>query len=506
MADKPEDSEAANAGGELQRPETGAPPEVDAEIVEDGYRKPGPDSSSVKPESEEAVVAGPPPSEGVPPEPSSSARGPFALTPGIMLLIVLGLVLVMGFAIWRLAGDGAPSPSSTAVPGEPAETSSPSPLPDPIAPADTDEAAAPSASDPAQRSASDPSKIANAGVAAVKEAAADIDPAEASESLRTLPPAPAAGGNEALQNAAKNAAKTLSGSDTGDAIDLGATTPDGDELAEELPPDAGAYPSSPSSAAPVETPGTAPPDQEASSQAAGKVANDLTDLKSALAAAQALNAQQADEIAAMRDSFQQALVERDREAGSAIASLNARLDKIQSENAATPRGREAAASLALVALQRVLDSGAPYQDELDVLSRLAPGRPELDRLRAHAEPGAPTLLALKADFPAAARAARAASNRARAKGPFADFLARLETLISIRPAAPLAGDGAAAVISRAEDRLDKDMLAAAVTELEALPAPASGAFDQWLADARARLAADQAITELNAALLADFVE
>ncbi|MEQ8934700.1 MAG: hypothetical protein RIE56_02780, partial [Amphiplicatus sp.] len=320
-------------------------------------------------------------------------------------------------------------------------------------------------------------------------------------------PAPTMGGNDALQNAAKNAAKVLSGGDTGDAIDLGdAGAPDRGQEIQAPAPDAEANSSHSIDPAPAETVGETPADHEASLPGAEKIANDLTEMKAALTVAQTLNAQQADEIAAVRDSLQQALVERDREADAAIASLSARLDKIQTDAAATPRGREAAASLALVALQRVIDSGAPYQAELNVLSGLVSDRPALEALRVRAETGAPTLLALKADFPAAARAARAAASRAVSKGPFADFLARLETLISIRPAAPIAGDGAAAIVSRAEDRLDKDMLAAAVTELEALPPPASDAFSQWLADARARLAADQAVMDLNAALLSEFVK
>ncbi|MEQ8176736.1 MAG: hypothetical protein RIC52_07450 [Amphiplicatus sp.] len=502
MVDKPEDSETQISGGGQPKPEkAGTPPEVDAEIVEDGYRQPESDNLSAKPEPEETSAGAPPPKD-LPPTPSSALRGPFGLSPGVMLLIVLVAVLVVGFAIWRLASGAASTQ-------QPAAVTSALPESDTRPSEEPGEASAFSESVPASaRPAPDPGKIANTGAATAKEAATGIEPSESSDASGGLPlaPAAAAGGNETLQNAAKKAAKTLSGPDTGDAIDLGDTeAPASGEEIEAPAPDAEAHLSSSDDPASSETPAEAS-DQGAALPGADKIANDLTEMKAALAAAQILNAQQADEIAAMRDGFQQALAERDRNSGAAIASLSARLDKIQPDVAATPRGREAAASLALVALQRVIDSGAPYQAELDVLSGLAPGRPALEALRARAETGAPTLLALKADFPAAARAARAAANRAKSKGPVADFFARLETLISIRPAAPIAGGSATAIISRAEDRLDKDMLAAAVTELEALPAPSSDAFSQWLADARARLAADQAIADMNAALLADFVE
>lgn len=502
MADTPEEPAAGPQESDQQKKPAG-PPEVDAEIVEDGYRQPQattptPTSSSeTKKDSEEAA-------DKVPPKavPRFSLKGPFGLSPGVMLLVVLVIVLVIGFAIWRLAGAPAKTETpveSTSSASAPAETAPPSPAPasqSPTAPASSE----PSAS-ALQPEAPGPDKIANTGASVAKGAAAGLDPAVTSPSSRGLPsaPPPSAGGNEALQSAAKNAAKMLSGADTGDAIDLGAPAPAEEHAAEAADIAPAPEPSEENEAAYTSEP-------PASLPASEKIANELDEVKSALAEARLRNAQQADEIAAMRDSFQQALLERDRQAGAAIANLSERLDKIQSESQSAPRGREAAASLALVALQRVLDSGAPYQKELDVLARLAPDRPALERLRARAETGAPTLLALKADFPAAARAARAAAARANAKGPFAAFLARLEALVSIRPAIPVAGSNTVAIISRAEDRLDKDMLEASIVELESLQPPAADAFNAWVADARARLAANQAITDLNAALLADFTE
>ena len=307
MVDKPEDSETQISGGEQLKPEkAGTPPEVDAEIVEDGYRQPESENSSAKSEPEETSAGAPPPKD-LPPTPSSALRGPFGLSPGVMLLIVLVAVLVVGFAIWRLAGGGASTQQPAATTGAPSDAA-----PDAVTPAalpegdsspseEAGETLVLSGSFPASaRPAPAPGKIANTGAATAKEAAAGIGPSESSDASRGLPlaPAPATGGNETLQNAAKKAAKALAGPDTGDAIDLGDTeAPAGGEEIETPAPDTEAYP--PPSADPAfsETPGEAS-DQEASLPGAEKLANDLTEMKAALAAAQTLNAQQADEIAA----------------------------------------------------------------------------------------------------------------------------------------------------------------------------------------------------------------
>ena len=188
-----------------------------------------------------------------------------------------------------------------------------------------------------------------------------------------------------------------------------------------------------------------------------------------------------------------------------IQDLRERLDKLEGQEGTSSAGRQAAASLALLSLQRVAGSGAPYQTELDILARLlTPGTPAIDRLRPHARDGAPTLTTLKLRFDETARAALTAEAAARSGSAAGGFFARLNSLVSVRPARPVSGVDARAVISRAEDQLDKNALDKAVRELETLKGPASESFGPWLTDARGRLAVDGAIEEINGVLLKDY--
>ncbi len=188
-----------------------------------------------------------------------------------------------------------------------------------------------------------------------------------------------------------------------------------------------------------------------------------------------------------------------------IADLRARLEQLEANEGTTSAGRQAAASLALLSLQRVVASGAPYQTELDILARLlTPGTPAIDRLRPRARDGAPTLTALKLRFEETARAAFVAEAAAKSNTTTGGVMSRLESLISARPASPRAGGDPKAVVSRAEDQLDRNDLDKAVKELETLKGPASETFGPWLADARARLTVDSAIEEVNGLLLKDY--
>jgi hypothetical protein len=188
-----------------------------------------------------------------------------------------------------------------------------------------------------------------------------------------------------------------------------------------------------------------------------------------------------------------------------IADLRARLEMLEAKEGTTSAGRQAAASLALLSLQRVVAAGSPYQTELDILARLlTPGTPAIDRLRPRARDGAPTLTALKLRFEETARAAFVAEAASKSNTTTGGVMSRLESLISARPASPRAGGDPKAVVSRAEDQLDRNDLDKAVKELETLKGPASETFGPWLADARARLTVEAAIEEVNGILLKDY--
>ncbi len=82
------------------------------------------------------------------------------------------------------------------------------------------------------------------------------------------------------------------------------------------------------------------------------------------------------------------------------------------------------------------------------------------------------------------------------------LIAGAESLVTIKriDEAP-AGEGAAATLSRAQKALEHDDLAVAVKEVETLQGKPREALASWLGEARARLAAGEALTRLEGALL-----
>ena len=85
----------------------------------------------------------------------------------------------------------------------------------------------------------------------------------------------------------------------------------------------------------------------------------------------------------------------------------------------------------------------------------------------------------------------------------ARLLGRVEGLVTVRPVGgEVAGDDPPARLARAEAKLDRGDLAGAVAEVGAITGAAAAPAADWLAAARARLAAQQAIQQLQAAAVA----
>jgi hypothetical protein len=78
---------------------------------------------------------------------------------------------------------------------------------------------------------------------------------------------------------------------------------------------------------------------------------------------------------------------------------------------------------------------------------------------------------------------------------------RLSSLVNWRRTDAVDGNTAEAIVARAEQRLAADDLAGAIAELEKLQGPAAAAMQGWLAEARARAAADAAVARLTAYVL-----
>ncbi|UZD90753.1 COG4223 family protein [Cognatishimia activa] len=147
-------------------------------------------------------------------------------------------------------------------------------------------------------------------------------------------------------------------------------------------------------------------------------------------------------------------------------------------------------ALARAALSRVLsalDSGTPYRVALTDFSA-ATGTAVSAALETYADDGVTSLASLQDSFPEVARKALAAARSGEQTGgvKLTDFF---KAQLGARSVTPQEGDGADAVLSRAEGALRAGRVTDALAELSNLPEEAKPAFVDWIAQADARQAA-----------------
>lgn len=192
-----------------------------------------------------------------------------------------------------------------------------------------------------------------------------------------------------------------------------------------------------------------------------------------------------------------------KQQGEAIGTIETRVAALEQTSQAFVRG-EAAVGVAFAALSQAVSGADPYEPQLQTLTQVA----EIETpaaLGARAATGLPSKISLATRFVDASRKALAASHRAAAEaedsGIVDSMLNRMSSIIVVRRIDETEGDDPGAVLSRAGARVDEGDVAAALKELEALPPAGRKAIAGWIADAEARVAAEQALAELRARLL-----
>lgn len=167
-------------------------------------------------------------------------------------------------------------------------------------------------------------------------------------------------------------------------------------------------------------------------------------------------------------------------------------------DAAEAAAQAAARQAALSHVRAAFESGAPIGPALEGLTALGVDIPQG---LADGGDSLPTLLSLQTSFSDPARAALDAAIQADMGEGWSDRLtAFLRTQSGARSLTPREGNDPDAVLSRAEAALREGQVQSALTELAALPAPATEAMAGWMAEASRRVNADQAITDLSATL------
>lgn len=192
-----------------------------------------------------------------------------------------------------------------------------------------------------------------------------------------------------------------------------------------------------------------------------------------------------------------------------LASVNKTVETVN-QTVETRRDAAAAAQALVLAagqLRSALAAGQPFQQDLQAVRALGVGDPQitqpLDAVAAYAGKGVPTQPQLADRFEALAPEVVRAANRGEGNDWINQVTGKLATLVTVRrQGGGVVGDSADAVVARAEAAVQEGNLAKAVEELGALKGPAAETAAPWIADAKARLAANQAGQQLTSRAIA----
>ncbi len=190
--------------------------------------------------------------------------------------------------------------------------------------------------------------------------------------------------------------------------------------------------------------------------------------------------------------------------GKEIDALKQQIASVGQSVEARRDSSVAAQALVLAAgqLRATLAAGQPFQQDLQSVRALgiadAGVTQPLDAVAPFAAKGIPTQAQITDRFrPLASEIVRAAE-RGDGSNWIESVTGKLTTLVTVRrEGGGVVGTGADAVVARAEAALTDNNLAKAVEELAALQGPGGAAAAAWLAEAKARLAADQAARALT---------
>lgn len=539
--DKTRDDKARDTGSRDAPSEKDAVPEVEAEIVPDLSSPQGDLLKDDSPEGEASGKNGAIGHDGVghdgagegANEGTNEVNGAKPRTPGVAIFAVFAAcaLAVLAYWLWQSRDGGA-----VAAPAPMDGADKPS-----VDEASADEAAiedAAAAAEPGEQSSSATSAVSGQAAPTETEGGAFPESPSADRSEAAAEAHEAAEGGPDSENAALTDDATdlaRAGPEEGgqgeapeapssglrkqdDALaDAGADTPSTEGAPADGAVETGALPENPVSETAAELAVVENPAEDAAVDAAvaaaqaafaeeldavrNGFAREIDRLTADLGAEREKTAALQAEMTAMRAEFEEASRAREASAQATIASLRAELATAR-RALETPPEAAGEAARALARLGAAIEAGRAFEAELDAVAAFTNDENAHAPLRARAAEGAPTRRELKSRFSKAARAALAAASQGEAEGMIGNLEARLQHIISIRPAAPVPGDSPRAVMSRIEDAVRRDAYALALSEIDALPQSAQAALEDWADEARIYEEVRTALAALNGAVLA----
>jgi len=170
------------------------------------------------------------------------------------------------------------------------------------------------------------------------------------------------------------------------------------------------------------------------------------------------------------------------------------------EQSANETANNAAKKVALSQIAASLDNGVAFESAL--LNLKAAGVTDIpDALMQAATTGVPTVATLKADFPAAARVALAASIKETSGDSISDKLGSFfQSQVGGRSIEPREGDDPDAVLSRAEAAIKVGDIEKALSLVDMLPEAGKAAMQDWATAANLRKNSGSAVLDLTNSL------
>jgi len=202
------------------------------------------------------------------------------------------------------------------------------------------------------------------------------------------------------------------------------------------------------------------------------------------------------ELRTMRDLLEVQRSDIEKLAAEATARIEGvAAQAATSEEAATATAKVTAVKVAVSQLQSALDNGGAFEATIANLTGAGVDVPAV--LVDAAKGGVPTLANLQESYPAAARAALAASVKATsgdgAMGKIGSFF---RSQVGARSLEPREGDDPDAVLSRAEAALGAGDIAGTIALIGALPDVGQATMAGWVNGANTRMLAVKAVREL----------
>jgi hypothetical protein len=181
---------------------------------------------------------------------------------------------------------------------------------------------------------------------------------------------------------------------------------------------------------------------------------------------------------------------------TALGQLSARLDRVEAAQREVVKATSAA--YAARSLQLAAKNQQPFLSELAVVEPALNDPAVVATLRPYAEKGVPSEVALAVTFPSVAARANIAAKADDGKNGILDKIRHaIGGFISVRRVGNPGGQGAEAILERAEIRLNGGDLKGAVAYLDTLPPSAQRALSPWLEQARARVLVDDTTRRIS---------